>query len=718
MPARRASTALFAIEARTAHLVLRSRRAMAWHETARTSADRERAFLDALAGARELPLEPSIQDLERFAPRWADLAPSDPDLCAAIARLLGQKYRFTAATTPRLRTTLRLDRDDVRASYQRLHGEPLEAIYAPQLSARDRLRWRRADLARRLEELPPFWSAYALSLTEAVGAGILALPIALAGVGPLPGIAFLVVLGLLNVVTIGGLVESITRSGEMRYGAAYFGRLAGALLGRTGASAITFALFAFNAVTFLAYLVAFSLPLADATPLGPSVWVVALFIVNLYFLRRDLNATVASALAIGAINIAVIVAISTIALTHVDNANLLHARLPFIGAHPANAAVLALVFGVGIVAYFGHTSCGNVAKLILEREPSGRALFRGNVAATATIIVLYSLAVLAINGALAPSDLAGYHGTALEPLANHIGPAISVLGSIYVVLAVGLASIYVSLGMANQVREWLPARLAANQRNAFMLSVAPAVVVFAIVEWLTVAGKASFADPLAVVGTLAVPLLGGIFPMLLLAASRSTGEFVPASIVRVLRGPTAMGAVGLAFFIALVVQGFVIWHTPAEQAASALAAGVSAVVVWMALRSGAFRPRAIVELRREPAGNGAFGVTVAGKPASVAIELTEDGPARSLEAARGTILSFGTLHSASFELPATPARELKVWVHEVTAEGDSRTLPAVVQVRSPSVSSEKPLAAGDPAPLVAIGDSRTDVRIDLGTDRQ
>src|SRR5207244_2303410 len=134
------------------------------------------------------------------------------------------------------------------------------------------------------------------------------------------------------------------------------------------------------------------------------------------------------------------------------------------------------------------------------------------------------------------------------------------------------------------------------------------------------------------------------------------GEFVPASVVRVLRGPAAMGAVGLAFLVALVVQGFVIWHTPAEQAASGLAAAVSAVVVWMALRRGAFRPRAIVELRREPAGNGAFAVTVAGKPAPVAVELAEDGRPRSLEAARGTIQSFGTLHSAAFELPPTPAR--------------------------------------------------------------
>jgi amino acid permease len=39
-------------------------------------------------------------------------------------------------------------------------------------------------------------------VTETVGAGILALPIALAGVGPIAGVIQLLVLGLVNILTI------------------------------------------------------------------------------------------------------------------------------------------------------------------------------------------------------------------------------------------------------------------------------------------------------------------------------------------------------------------------------------------------------------------------------------------------------------------------------------------------------------------------------------
>jgi hypothetical protein len=88
LPARRASTILFAIEARTAHLVARSKRAMAWYETPRTSSERETVFLEAMAGGRELPLTPRVQDLERFAPTWADLVPDGADLRASLARLI------------------------------------------------------------------------------------------------------------------------------------------------------------------------------------------------------------------------------------------------------------------------------------------------------------------------------------------------------------------------------------------------------------------------------------------------------------------------------------------------------------------------------------------------------------------------------------------------------------------------------------------------------
>jgi hypothetical protein len=117
LPARRASTLLFAIESRTASLVAQARQAMAPYLTEKTAEERERAFLQALATGRELPLQPTIQDLERYAPLWATLIPEDNSLRAALAHLLGQKYRFTASSVPGIRATLSLNSTDVRAAW-------------------------------------------------------------------------------------------------------------------------------------------------------------------------------------------------------------------------------------------------------------------------------------------------------------------------------------------------------------------------------------------------------------------------------------------------------------------------------------------------------------------------------------------------------------------------------------------------------------------------
>jgi hypothetical protein len=104
LPARRASMLLFAIESRTAHLVARSRQAMATYLTEKTAAERERAFLNALAEGREHPLlRPTIQDLERYTPRWADLVPPDPAIRAVTARMIGAKYPLPERAVPALR---------------------------------------------------------------------------------------------------------------------------------------------------------------------------------------------------------------------------------------------------------------------------------------------------------------------------------------------------------------------------------------------------------------------------------------------------------------------------------------------------------------------------------------------------------------------------------------------------------------------------------------
>lgn len=675
---------------------------MAYYLTERTAQEREEAFLLAMAGGRELPVVPSIQDLERHAEEWASLVPPDAQLRAAIAEMMGKKYRFVRDRVPRVRAALGLDEPTIEAAFDSQFRRSLATIYAVSMSSGERFRWSRSRFSARIEDLPPFWMAYALTLTETVGGGLLVLPIALAGVGPLPGVVVLVLIGLLNMLTIGGLVEAITRNGDMRYGNAYFGRLAGALLGRSGSSSITVTLLVLNVVLFLAYLLAFGEVLGTATGTSALIWVGVLFAVNLFFLRRrDLDSTVAAAIVIGAINVGLILGICALGMTHVHSDNLLAAHLPFVGAEPAGAAALGLAFGVVMIAYFGHTSAGNVAKVVLGRDPGGRALLRGTMAATATVIVLYSVAVIAINGAVRPSALVGYGGTAIKPLADEVGASVNILGAVYVLLAIGLGSIYISLGMFNQVREWLPTTprgaspiaraftgFASGHVGGFWLGALPALFTFGVVEWLVATERASFAEPLGLVGILTLPLLGGVFPMLLLHAARRRGDYVPGSVVGIVRGPVGIATVGAIFLVAVLVQGFVIWQRPTERLLAGITAGLMIVVTAVAARRGAFRPRSVIEVRREATGSGVLSVTVGGVPGHGLIRVVEDGAEREMSGVGGVVDRFAKLRSATFEFDPKETRELKVWVHGVTAEGDSEAIEARVQLE-PSVTIDE-----------------------------
>src|SRR5574339_1103701 len=199
-PGRRAHAVLFAIEGRTAQLVSRSQQATALYLTKKAVEERESAFLEALAAGRDLPAPPKIQDLERYALAWADLvSAADPGLRAALAHALSKKYTFTHDSIPGIRKVLGLDENKVQQAYARLYAGPLSTIYAPRATWRDRLRWRLSRLAARLENLPPFWVAFGLTIPA--GAGMLALPIAIAGVGALAGILLLIFFGLVNALT-------------------------------------------------------------------------------------------------------------------------------------------------------------------------------------------------------------------------------------------------------------------------------------------------------------------------------------------------------------------------------------------------------------------------------------------------------------------------------------------------------------------------------------
>jgi hypothetical protein len=89
-----------------------------------------------------------------------------------------------------------------------------------------------------------------------------------------------------------------------------------------------------------------------------------------------------------------------------------------------------------------------------------------------------------------------------------------------------------------------------------------------------------------------------------------------------------------------------------------------------------------------------------------------DGEER-VQAAAGEVRAFSSLRRVHFYLPFTRARELKVWVHRITADGDSVGLPALVGVESGSARQELDLELSGGQIVVPIDGGECRVAMDL-----
>jgi amino acid permease len=688
---RSASLLLFAIENRTAHLVLQARRETAIYQTAATppSAQPEAGplagrdpMLEALSQGRELTVQPTIQDLERYASHWASLVPEDAALRAAVTFQIGEKYLFTFHSVPSLRQALGLDTPPVQQAYQAVYSQPLATIYAPTISWLDHLRWQWARLNKRLENLPPFWTAFLLTLPGAPG--LLALPIAFAGIGPLAGIALLIGFGLINILTVAALAESVARSGTTRFGLGFLGQLVDEYLGSAGSLLLTVVLAANNFLVLIIFYLGVAGTLASSTHWPSELWIIALFGVCLYFLsRRSLNSTVSSALLIVLINLLAILIIPLLVLPHFQSANFFSLGS---GGSTFDPAVLGLVIGVMLSTYFSHFLVASYGPVVLRRDVSGRSWIAGSVASSFAFMLIALLWMVAVNGAIPNSVLAGQVGTVLEPLADQVGSGVQLLGALLVILSLGLASIQVSLGLYYIVAERLPVPRAPstplNVRLRFLFTIAPVIAAFLLAEWLALTGMGSFAGLLGTMSALLLPLLGGIFPVLLLAATRRKGDFVPGGVSRLLGHPLMLSAIFLFYWATILLHGLVIWQDPFLRLL-ALSTGLLVLgVTIIMLRRGALDPRMVIELRqdRRLGMQDEFNVTANGRPLSVNVRLEyPDGEQRST-AFSGRVPGFATLRAASFELPPGRIRHLTVWAHQMTPDSKSLGLPMLLQV--------------------------------------
>lgn len=455
LPARRASTLLFLIERRAARLVSQTQQATELFPNEREAQERDLAFMEAFALGREPSVRLTVQELERYAAHWADLVPDNPRLRAAIARQLGRKYRFPAEAVPGIRRALSLDDAAVQQAYQRLTGRPLATLYAPQLSVGDRLRWTWSGFGARVMDLPPFWLAFALTFALGLPQAAIAVPIAVARLGPLLGIALVVIFALVSFLTMTSMAEAAARCGPLRYGTVFTGRLCSEFLGPIGAMLLTVPLALLFFLATLAAVVAVAVTLAAVAPVSVAVWA-AVFctIIILLLARGSLRFSIGVLVVIAAVALVLMIATMALTVAHGRLAYVTTFQLPIRDLSPGS---VVNTLGVVLMLYFGDAFVVSNAKVILPRDPSGRALIWGSGAGLAAIAAVLTVWILCINGSLDPAALAGQRGTVFTPLESAVGPAVTVMGVVIVLLLPGLAAIRCPIALASMVREWLPA---------------------------------------------------------------------------------------------------------------------------------------------------------------------------------------------------------------------------------------------------------------------
>jgi hypothetical protein len=458
-----------------------------------------------------------------------------------------------------------------------------------------------------------------------------------------------------------------------------------------------------NFFVLIIFYIGVAVTLEDATRLPTELWIAALFGVCLYFLsRKSLNATIATTLMIIFVNIFALLMIPLLALPHFQFANLALGAIPFVGGAGIKPVTLQLIFGIMLSTYFSHMQVATYGPVILRRDPSARSWIQGSVLAILIYMLICCFWLIVINGVISPEVLATTAGTVLSPLAAKIGPLIHLLGSWLVIFSMGLTSVQIALGLYYLVQERLPAKSALSllgrlsERGRFWLAVSPVAGVFILAEWVALTGFGTFTSLLNFLSVLALPLLSGIFPVLLLAATRRKGDFVPQVVYRLLGSPLVLAAIYLVFLAIIVIHAVFIWQDPLQQSGAWFVVLMVLVATMVMLRNGALRPRTVIELRadqrdQEPSW---VALTSAGRPAKAEIMLRYADHEETFDTDRCEVSNSASLRFAQVQLRGNQAEELKIWTHQITPEGDSTPLAATATLQSGSEQQDLRLADG------------------------
>lgn len=175
--------------------------------------------------------------------------------------------------------------------------------------------------------------------------------------------------------------------------------------------------------------------------------------------------------------------------------------------------------------------------------------------------------------------------------------------------------------------------------------------------------------------------------MLMLAASRRKGDYVPKLSLGILGNPFVLTIVYLIYLGSIFAYGLFIWDNPIERFMAIGVGMVLLLVTYLVIRQGALASRAVIELMVDVSDNNERATLTMideGKPLSCTLQLVYANAEKSMSGSQVEIPSYKEVKNICVELSSLSSREVKVWIHRVTQEGNSEPISASLNFKSDS----------------------------------
>jgi hypothetical protein len=249
-----------------------------------------------------------------------------------------------------------------------------------------------------------------------------------------------------------------------------------------------------------------------------------------------------------------------------------------------------------------------------------------------------------------------------------------------------------------------------------MLAASPVVVVFLVAEFLLWRESASFAAVLGFGGVVGNSMTAGIFPVLLLVASRRKGDYVPATVYRVLGHPVFVALVYAVSVLNLFLHGAAIYHKPWMRACALIFGAAAIIVTVRMIRAGAFARRSIVELRQETREDDHAVLTImtAGRRVEADVTLARPDGDEVIHGSTVPVRALSKVTHATIRFPRGAARDVKVWAHRVASNGTSAALAATLEVWRGAGARRYDLALSNGQAVAALDGTECVLRLALG----